>query len=103
MRTFDLNVKDRMILLSFLPTQGSYLDLVVRQELIEKIKFTSQDIQDLNIREEKGVTTWTDNQSEIAVELSNVHIEAIKKQFKKLNDESLLHLDHLDLYQKFHS
>lgn len=54
----DLNVKDRLAIISILPTQGSITDLVEVMEIIKKIKFSEQEKQDLSFSEDNGKITW---------------------------------------------
>lgn len=100
----DLNVKDRLAIISILPTQGSITDLVEVMEIIKKIKFSEQEKQDLSFSEDNGKITWDMSLEKAnSFDLSFEQVRLIKQTIDKLNEANKIDINILDTCLKFRS
>lgn len=100
----DLNVKDRLAIISILPTQGSITDLVEVMEIIKKIKFSEQEKQDLSFSEDNGKITWDMSlEKDNSFDLSFEQVRLIKQTIDKLNEANKIDINILDTCLKFRS
>lgn len=98
----DLNVKDRLAIISILPTQGNITDLVEVMEIIKKIKFNEQEKQDLNFIEEGSKITWdTSLEKNNTFDFNFEQIKLIKQTIDKLNELNKIDINILDTCLKF--
>lgn len=51
---FNLNVATRLMLLMNLPEQGSVIEMISKRNIRKKIDFSSEELEDLNIKNEDG-------------------------------------------------
>lgn len=49
---FNLNVATRLMLLMNLPEQGSVIEMISKRNIRKKIDFSSEELEDLNIKNE---------------------------------------------------
>lgn len=54
---FNLNVATRLMLLMNLPEQGSVIEMISKRNISKKIDFSSEELEDLNIKNEDGRIT----------------------------------------------
>ena len=54
---FNLNVATRLMLLMNLPEQGSVIEMISKRNIRKKIDFSSEELEDLNIKSEDGRIT----------------------------------------------
>lgn len=54
---FNLNVATRLMLLMNLPEQGSVIEMISKRNVRKKIDFSSEELEDLNIKNEDGRIT----------------------------------------------
>ena len=54
---FNLNVATRLMLLMNLPEQGSVIEMISKRNIGKKIDFSSEELEDLNIKNEDGRIT----------------------------------------------
>lgn len=54
---FNLNVATRLMLLMNLPEQGSVIEMISKRNIRKKIDFSSEELEDLNIKNEDGRIT----------------------------------------------
>lgn len=100
----DLNVKDRLAIISILPTQGSITDLVEVMEIIKKIKFSEQEKRDLSFSEDNGKITWDMSlEKDNSFDLSFEQVRLIKQTIDKLNEANKIDINILDTCLKFRS
>ncbi|MFA6972954.1 MAG: hypothetical protein WC208_16345 [Gallionella sp.] len=100
----ELNVVERLNLLSILPKEGNFITLKIVHRLREALSFTELEVKALNIRPgtEAGTVQW-DTVADIPKEVSigekatDIIVEALKEldKQKKLTDQ------YFGLYEKF--
>jgi hypothetical protein len=96
-----MNVKDRLVLQSILPQQGSMLTMTIVQEVQDKIKITSDEISKLNMKETKQGITWdAEKKIELELELNDSIKKVLKESAQKADKEEKVTTENLSLIQK---
>lgn len=100
--TVELNVKDRLVLVSILPVQGKMTDLVEVIDLIRLIKLTDDEKTEIGYTEKEGRIFW-DITKEIPreFEINFEQLRIIKESIKKMDDEGKIDLSILNTCLKF--
>lgn len=95
------SVKDRIVLPPILPSEGSYTDMVIRRDLIEKLTLSQKEIEEFEVKVDGGQITWDEKKAkEKDVELTELELGLLRKSLKKLDDDKKLTDDFIDLYKK---
>jgi hypothetical protein len=100
--TVELNVKDRLVLVSILPVQGKMTDLVEVIDLIRLIKLTDDEKTEIGYTEKEGRIFWDitkENPREFEINFEQLRI--IKESIKKMDDEGKIDLSILNTCLKF--
>lgn len=98
----EFSVRDRLILLNIIPVQGSLVTLKMVRVLREELGFSDEEYQDFNLRTEGGSFHWDDDRERPKeVDVPTTMHELIISAFNKLSKENALHLEHIDLYERF--
>lgn len=99
-----LNIKERIIILSLLPKEGSFLNLKLVREIKEDLSFSVEEHSLYKITmNSEGMITWIDPENYEKEYLFNEPItDLIKQSLIRLDKEEKLEEDkHLSLYEKF--
>lgn len=97
-----LSIKERLVLNMIMePQAGRYDALKLIRKLREDLSFSEIEIKDINLRSEDGAGFRWDKEVQKDIDIGEVVVAMIKKQFQKLDKEERLHEDHLEIYQKF--
>ena len=99
-----LTLKERILTVNVFPAEGSYEDLIVRKDAIEKIGLTQEEIKDFEVKTlDGGGLQWNEEgaSKEFEIKLSTLEKEYVKKHLKKLSDQEKLTVDLLEIYGKF--
>ena len=100
-----LNVRDRVILLSVLPREGDILSLKILRKLREDLSFSEDEQRLFEFKQdlERGQVSWdpkcTDAEKEVMIGVRG--LEIVKEALEELNKQKKLHVDMLELYEKF--
>ncbi len=98
----QLNVGERLVLLSILPEESNFVTLKIVRELKEKLSFSEEELKAYNFKQEGNSVKWdatVDTNKEIAI--GEKQTDLIKDALKKLNDANKLKQEHFGLYEKF--
>ena len=97
-----LNIKDRIILLQLLPTQGSLSEMVDIMDLAKKIKLDDNTKKLISYVEDKnGNISWDiDKDPNIEVELTSDITNILKKVISNLDKDKKITAQMLDLALK---
>jgi len=99
----NLNVFERLILLSILPKEGNFVTLKIIRKLREDLSFSEEEIAEIDLKlDDKGNATWNPakdkgKEVEIGGQANKVIVEALEK----LNKDNKLTENHLSIYEKF--
>ena len=98
----ELQVGERLVLLSLLPQEGDFTTLKIVRGLREDLSFNEEEHKTYNFREEDNFVFWdkekdTPKDVPIGEKATDIIVDALKKlnEAKKLRDE------HFNLYEKF--
>lgn len=91
-----LNIQERLTILSIIPTEGSFVDLLFGKQITESVTLTSEetDRYELNqVQTDKGINvTWNTlaMTEEKDCYLATEHIKMLKEIFEKLDKDKKL-------------
>jgi len=101
-----LSVKERLILLGILPPQGDIASLKIVRKLREDLGFSEKEQKKIKLiivpgaTDQEGGYRW-DGEIEKDVEIGEKATDIIVKSLTDLSSKGQLHIDQLDLYEKF--
>lgn len=98
----ELQVGERLVLLSVLPQEGDFTTLKIVRELRESLSFTEDEHKTYDFKQEGNFVIWN-KEKDVS---KDVHIgekanDIIVAALKKLNEEKKLRDEHFSLYEKF--
>ena len=97
-----LSIKERLVLNMIMePQSGRYDALKLVRKLREGLSFSEDEIKEVNLRSEDGAGFRWDKEIAKDIEIGEVIMGMLKKQFQKLDTEEKLQEDHMDIYSKF--
>lgn len=97
-----LSTKERLVLSMIMEPQAGRFDaLKLIRKFREDLSFSQDEIKEINLRAEDGGSFRWDKEIIKDVEIGEVTLNIIRKQFQKLDREERLMEDHLDLFVKF--
>lgn len=96
-----LNLKDRVVLGSAMPSTGKFQDLIIGEDIKSKIRINQDELVKYEIKQLDSGVQWKDNSDEFEFNFSELEISLIKKTLIDLSDKSQLTVDHLSLYRMF--
>lgn len=100
--TVELNVKDRLVLVSILPAQGKMTDLVEVIDLIRLIKLTDDEKTEIGYTEKEDRIFWDiTKETPREFEINFEQLRIIKESIKKMDDEGKIDLSILNTCLKF--
>ena len=101
----QLTIKNRITILSLLPTETNITNIRIIKELSEKLALTEEEIIDYEVKTiptERGTqTTWnqTGNESTIEVTLKKPSIDLLKEQIEKLDKANTVTFDIFEVHE----
>lgn len=84
MKNLTLNVMSRLIILNNLPEQGSVVEMVAKRNIIKKVDFTSEELDQLKFETSDDRLTWHGNIT-IETEFSDSELNVLKSIIEKLD------------------
>ena len=100
----NLNVQERIAILQMLPQNGSLYEMVDIMEIIKKVRITSEEKDELEYMEGKGVISWNINKDlGKEVEFKHDEIGILKSAVKKLDEEKKVNVSNLDICLKINN
>lgn len=96
-----LKVIERIILSNICPPEDSFLNLVARKELLEKLTLTTEEVENFEVKEQNGSILWNENkEKEIVIKISDSEKEYLSSKLIKLNKDEKLNFNLIDVYKK---
>lgn len=98
-----LTILERLQIQTIIPKEGDVVTLIHVKDILDKVQITSEEAVACDLKqEENGMVTFNIEKSAIKDVKFNVEQTIlIKGVLQKKSDEKKLHLELLDLYQKF--
>jgi hypothetical protein len=98
----NLNVRDRLALISLLPTSGTLVEMSEIFDLIRLIKFSEEEKVSIDYTEADGRIYWDlSKESPREFELTFEQIKIIKKSVTKLDEDGKIDFSNYDVCYKF--
>jgi len=106
MKTVQLSVKDRLVLLGTLPSQGSFLELMLLKGIKDDLIVSDKERVDLCLTQRPdGAVAWSPESADKIGNKEIVFSEAafalVAKVLKDLDSSKKLAADHVQLYMLF--
>ena len=95
-----LSVIDRLVLLNVLPKEGEITTLKVIRKLRDDLSFSEEEHKTLNFRQEGEALLW-DEMPEKEIEIGERATDVIVNAFKNLSRQGKLHVDYVEMYDRF--
>jgi len=97
-----LTVPERLITLSVLPKEGSFVTLKVIRELKLRLAMTSEEIQKCDIVERDGQVHFNAKAHELnEFEFDTIELDLIRKSLTRLDGQQKLNEEMFTVYEKF--
>ena len=98
----ELTVKERLLLLSILPQEGSFTTIKIIRKLREELSFSEEEHEELGFRESDGKVGWDEGAEKMKeVEIGLKATDVVAAALKELDRKNSLHVDHFSLFEKF--
>lgn len=97
-----LNLKERILLNSLLAEKGNFVEMILIEEIKNKIKVTSEDIKTCEIKQsENGGIVWNEKGfDEIEYDFTIEEKNILKDTFKRLDDDKAITTDNFSVCKK---
>lgn len=95
-----LTIADRLSLQNIMPGQDSFENLCIREEIMSKIKFSSEEIETNRIKTIEGGVTFVETESK-EYEFNAISVVYVQAQLKRLSEAKELQAIAVPLYRKF--
>lgn len=100
-----LSVKERALLLDFIPREGNIIFVKMCQDLLEDLSFSDDENKKLCFHQTtKGLLLWDEEAAENIekeVDIPDTIKDQITTKLIRLNDKDKLTIDHICLYDRF--
>ena len=98
----NLQVGERLVLLSILPQEGDFTTLKIVRGLRESLSFSEEEHKTYGFKQEDNMVFWaTEKDTPKDVPIGEKATDIIVDALKKLNDNKKLRNEHFTLYEKF--
>ncbi len=99
-KSISLKIADRILLANFLPDKGSYMTIVVRKDLEDKVRLTQTEIRDSGFFEAPpGEMHWTKD-SEKTFPLTDFEVRMLKEGADRLDKNQAIPAQAVHLYEQ---
>lgn len=98
-----LSVKERLLLQSVLPAQGSLTTIRIIHDMRQKLSFTEQEHKDFELNDlGNGLVEWNDQTAiEANFDLGDKGADIIREALRALDKSGKVTRDHISLFDKF--
>ena len=96
---------DRILIIGLMPKKGNFEEIIVSEDIINKLRVSQDEIREYEIKSENNITTWNNNGVIVEFDIDFTALEAdlIKKQLAVLNQNNELTKDFLPIYKLFNT
>ena len=96
-----LTLLERIVLPSILPAKGTFENMIVRRDIMERVKINQEELEKYQIKSLDGGLKWEPTADEFDYEFSEIEKILIVQSLKSLSEKGEISPDHLSLYKKF--
>jgi hypothetical protein len=103
MITYQLTVRERLVLIASLPKEGDFTTLKLVRKVRETLSFSEEEHKALEFKSlDNGILIWNQkNEPVLDFDCGEKVQEIIENALRKLDKEHHLTEDHLSLFEKF--
>ena len=102
---FEISAKNRLVLMTVLPKEKTYVAMRLLLNLREKLELTKKELEDYKIViYPNGSISFTNKElanTTKEIRIDNIVVGIIKEEFKKLDKEQKITTDLIELYELF--
>ena len=99
MKTLKLSVLDRLLLPQLLPQSGGKIEMLLMESILEKIKFTPEEISKYGLKDDNGGITWSNGQA-VEFEFTGEQVEIMRSASKQADEQKKITRENLSLIKK---
>ena len=97
----NFSIAERISILNIMPDKDNFERLIIREEILEKVKLKINEIDKYDIQTtEKGIT-WNDDGATFGYTFNKTESNYIRDNLKKLSEENKLEAGLLRIYKTF--
>lgn len=97
----SLSVGERMVILSIMPKEGSFVTLKMIRALGDKLGLSAEELEKFKVTEEAGVVKWDAKAYPVEFTFAEIEHDLIKKELKRMDSENKLNQGMISVYEKF--
>jgi hypothetical protein len=98
----QLNVGERMIILSVLPKEGSIITIKLIRDLISRLGLSAEEFVEFGIKQDGSSLKFNEKgQKRLDFELHDAEIELIRKSLKELDSKGKLIAEMIPIWDMF--
>jgi transcriptional/translational regulatory protein YebC/TACO1 len=98
----ELNVGERLSILTILPQEGSFLTLRLIRELKNKLGLSADELKEFDVKQEDGSIRWNAKGLETKkITFKEKEVELIANELKEIDKKKQLKDIHFSIYEKF--
>lgn len=96
----ELTFTEKLFISQLIPTEDSFNNLVVRNDIVEKIGLKQEDYTENKYKVVGKNSTWSDTGKKTIVEFTNPEKEYLKEKLKLADTQKKLNFRLVDFYKK---
>lgn len=96
----ELNFTEKMFLMGLMPEEDSFSNLVIREDIIDKIKPSQSDYEDNKFSSVGQQSQWDDNGKVNDYELTNPELEYFKVKLQEADQKKTLNVKLINVYKQ---
>ena len=96
-----MNILDRIQLLNIIPSEWSFEDLIIFEDITKKVNFSQKEITDYGIKTLENWNLRWDKDKDKKLDFTEAEKNLIKGILKKKSEEKKLSRSYLSLYKTF--
>jgi len=98
----ELQISERLVLLSILPVEGDFTTLKIVRKLRESLSFNEEEHKLYKFKQEEGKVFWDNDAGDSKdIDIGEKAQDIIVNALEKLNQDKKLRDEHFSLYEKF--
>lgn len=92
----EMNVASRITMITNMPLKGSITDMTARRSIMEKISFSSEELESINLTEDNGTLKWDPLAKPVIIDFTNNEIKFLQYVIQRMDILSLITENILD-------
>jgi hypothetical protein len=96
-----LNIAERLLLGGIFPQKGAFEEMLVKEDILNKVKFDQDELKKYDIHQEGTGLKWSDTDAEFDFDFTELEENTIVKSLKEKSEKKELGSEQVGLYKKF--